>query len=248
MSPILALKKTVCVGYVTLFTLYCLMRVLFSIWFKPASQRARLNAQTTKLWGATLMRYLKVDIAFKGAPISSGPTLFVGNHMSYLDIPVFYSQRTATFVAKRQVARWPIFGAAAAAVGTVFVDRDSVKSRSKTTEAMRHAIIDRGLSIVIFPEGTSTLSGRPWRHGALKMAREADLLVQPFTIYYRPARDAAYIDDDSFIPHLWHWVVNIKIKAEIHFFEPRKITDAVKETAEIQKLVQDKWNELNAAQ
>ncbi len=242
---LLPFKKSLIVGWVTLFTLYCLIVIYYNQWFREPKSRDRANLDLTMFWGKTLMKHLGVTIISKGEPISSEPTLFVGNHMSYLDIPVFYTLRNATFVAKKEVSRWPVFGTATTAIGTIYVDRESMRSRVATSEAMRIAIKDRRQSVVIFPEGTSSLAGKPWRQGAIRMAEDAGLLVQPFTIFYTPGRPAAYIDDDSFITHLWHWVGSFPVEAHIHFFEPRKILDTVTATNEIQKIVQDKWHELD---
>lgn len=244
-KSLLALKKAYVMIWCLLFTFWCMLRVYFNAWMKSPERSLQFNAYLTKHWGSGLQKILNVPLTFKGAPISKTPTLFVGNHMSYLDIILFYTLRNATFVAKREVSKWPVFGVAAASVGTVFVDRDSVASRAATSEAMRVAIKERNQSVVIFPEGTSSLYGKTWRRGALRMAQDADLWVQPFTIYYNPARPAAYIDDDHLVTHLWHWVINIPITAQIYFFEPRKITDCEKQSAEIQTLVQSKWQQMH---
>lgn len=238
-------KKAALFAWILLFTFWCMLRVYFNAWLKGAQKTQAANARISRSWGMGLVKRLGASITFQGSPISSTPTLFVGNHMSYLDVPVFFTLRSATFVAKREVARWPIFGLATTSVGTVYVDRDSVKSRSATVQAMRSAIRERGQSIVIFPEGTSALSGKPWRHGALRMAEEAEFWVQPFTIYYHPVRTAAYIDDDHLTTHLWHWIGSTRFKVTIYFFEPRKITDYREQTLEIQTLVQTKWQELH---
>ena len=242
----LILKKTYLVGWVTLTTLYGFLAVYFNLWTKPRAEADAANRGLTMWWGKRLMNGLGVQITTQGAPISKEATLFVGNHMSYIDIPVFYTLRNATFVAKKEVASWPIFGPATSSVGTIFVERESIKSRVATTDAMRAAILDRKQSIVIFPEGTSSVAGKTWRAGALRMAADADLVVQPFVIYYRPTRIASYIDDDNFVKHLWQWVASHRIEATIHFFEPRKVTDAHESTREIQELVQSKWREIDA--
>ena len=83
---------------------------------------------------------------------SSG--LLVSNHLSYLDIVVLSSIRPCVFVAKRDVARWPLFGWLAHAAGTIFVDRE----RRFSTEFVNgiHEAIAAGLPVVLFPEGTSS--------------------------------------------------------------------------------------------
>lgn len=240
------IKKTYYLLWILGFTLWCAFRIYLKAWFSGPAKSLTHNAKMTRKWGDGLSKKLRVPITFKGSPISSEPTLFLGNHMSYLDIPVFYTLRNATFVAKKEVSKWPVFGVAATSVGTVYVDRESVTSRHATTGAMKEAIKDRKQSIVIFPEGTSSLQGKPWKQGALRLAEEAGFWVQPFTLYYHPARTAAYIDDDHLLPHLWNWIGTTKIEVTIHFFDPIKISDYKIQTKEIEQMVQQKWQELHS--
>ena len=62
---------------------------------------------------------------------TEGPTLFVANHVSYLDIPVIAQCVDATFVAKAEVAGWPLFGHAAKLTRTIFIQRSAPKRERK---------------------------------------------------------------------------------------------------------------------
>ena len=79
--------------------------------------------------------------------------LFVANHISYLDITVLGSLIAGSFVAKTEVARWPLFGWLAKLQRSVFVDR-----QVRSTAQQRDAIAERlaaGDALILFPEGTS---------------------------------------------------------------------------------------------
>jgi 1-acyl-sn-glycerol-3-phosphate acyltransferase len=81
--------------------------------------------------------------------------LLVSNHLSYLDVVVLSSIRPCFFVAKRDVATWPLFGWLAHAAGTIFVDREHRLSSMAVVSLIRKAIAC-GSVVVLFPEGTST--------------------------------------------------------------------------------------------
>ena len=94
------------------------------------------------------------------------PFLLVSNHLGYLDMILLGARLPVVFVAKAEVARWPVFGPLARQSGTLFVDRtlrrDAVRASGAIEEVLR-----AGRSLVLFPEGTSTDGadrprGVPW--------------------------------------------------------------------------------------
>jgi len=99
----------------------------------------------------------------------------VANHTSYFDILVLSSAARVSFVAKSEVASWPLFGTLARLQETVFIER---AKRSQTVEA-RDLIRERlaqGDALVLFPEGTSNDGNRVLSFkSALMGAAEAEL-------------------------------------------------------------------------
>lgn len=181
-------------------------------------------------WGKEMMRVLDVHVKVIGSP-SVQPTLFVGNHMSYLDIPLLMSQTPVTFVAKQELAKWPIFGRAIRSAGGVFVNRESAHSRKGVAEAIAPAI-QKGGQIAVFASGTTTLEEqKPWRWGAFVIAKRYGIPIQPFRLSYRPRRAVAYIDDDFFPSHLWNLVGLPSIEAEVEFHPPLTRVDDAQEEA-----------------
>ncbi len=97
-------------------------------------------------------RILGFHVRPVGEPTALRPALFASNHVSYTDITVLGSLILGSFVAKAEVARWPLFGWLAKLQRTVFVDR-----RVRSTAFQRDALTARlaaGDALILFPEGT----------------------------------------------------------------------------------------------
>ena len=73
------------------------------------------------------------------ARATTGTTLFVSNHVSYLDIPVIAGYADGTFVAKAEVARWPLFGQAAKLTRTIFIQRIGAEAKAQGKQIDRAA-------------------------------------------------------------------------------------------------------------
>ncbi len=126
------------------------------------------------LYSRALCRLLRIRIRVVGAPVRDRAVLFVSNHLSWADILVIGALGPVAFVAKREVADWPLVGVAARLQRTVFVDR---ARRHQTGEAIG-AIVKRlmdGVSVVLFAEGTSSDGNRvlPFRSALIGAVDEA---------------------------------------------------------------------------
>jgi len=140
-----------------------------------------------------ICRLLGVRITEIGECQSGRPLLVVSNHSSWLDISVITAVTSAVFVAKREVATWPLFGLLARLQRSVFVDR----TRRHTVGAVNAEIAERlagGDPVVLFAEGTSSDGNRvlPFRTALIGAARNAlageeqsePVYIQPLSIAY----------------------------------------------------------------
>jgi 1-acyl-sn-glycerol-3-phosphate acyltransferase len=164
-----------------------------------------LDLQTfTRDWADKTLADLGVHYHFSAdlQQLEKRPTVFVGNHIGYLDIPLLHAVTGASFLAKRQVSRWPLIGRCANLLNTVWVDRDSKNSRSAARRAIGVALL-QGRSVVVFPSGTTTMDEcKPWRRGIFEIASALGVQVCPFRLTYFPLRECAFIDQDALLPHL----------------------------------------------
>lgn len=199
--------------------------VLKSYW--PSSSVEDLQRE----WSQKTLKKFKVSLEVKGEISHQRPMLFVGNHISYFDIALLMATVPGiSFVAKKELASWPIFGHAAKKTKTIFVKREKNQSRKEAREAIVQALGNQQ-RVVVFPSGTTCMDeSKAWRHGIFEVAQQTQCLVQPFRLTYKPLREVAYIDDDFFPLHLFHLTQLEKIEAKIEFHQPVQIMNAKTES------------------
>jgi lyso-ornithine lipid O-acyltransferase len=193
-------------------------------------------------WGFIASNYyrvlcaiLRIRVQIDGKPVRGRAVLFVSNHVSWADIVVIGSIAPVAFVAKREVASWPMVGVTARLQRTVFVDRTR---RHQTADAVKQ-IVERlagGTSVVLFAEGTSSDGNRvlPFRSALVGAVREAaargDIVIQPMSICYtgqhgipmgrqhRPL--VAWYGDLDFMPHIRDFIARGVVDAVVSYAEP----------------------------
>ncbi|HXX06713.1 MAG TPA: lysophospholipid acyltransferase family protein [Pseudolabrys sp.] len=186
----------------------------------------------------TLCRLLRIRVRVNGEPVRARPVLFVSNHVSWVDIVVIGSIAPVAFVAKREVASWPLVGFTAKMQRTVFVDRTR---RNQTGEAVAEIVqrLADGTPVVLFAEGTSSDGNRvlPFRSALLGAVEEAAGLngsdgipIQPMSICYtgqqgipmgrqqRPL--VAWYGDLDFMPHIKAFIEQGAVDALVTYGAP----------------------------
>jgi lyso-ornithine lipid O-acyltransferase len=151
-----------------------------------------------------LLRIIDFKIVVKNNSSSDLQQILIGNHVSFLDIIVLLAVHPeAVFLSKKEVASWPIIGAGAKRMGTLFVDRSCAHSRAQAKMQIKNHFSNstlKALHLVGFPFGTTCLTeSKPWKKGLFEIAEQTGVPVQPFRISYEPARECAYIDNDNLI-------------------------------------------------
>lgn len=154
-----------------------------------------------KRWAESVMNYIGYTVHHQGDFSHEGPRIYVGNHVSYLDILLLMAVNpNIAFLAKKEVRRWPILGLAAVRVGTLFVDRESKHDRERLRTQLGEQLVNKKSQLVIFPSGTTTLKEeKMWKKGIFEIAQHYNIPVQLFKIDYHPYRESSFIDDDSMI-------------------------------------------------
>ena len=105
-------------------------------------------------WSRTTVRVLGARIESSGR-IPPAPCVLVSNHQGYVDIPILAACADTVFVSKVEVREWPFIGWAAAALGTIFIDRRAHRA-IPGVNAQIQAALENCDRVLFFPEGTST--------------------------------------------------------------------------------------------
>jgi 1-acyl-sn-glycerol-3-phosphate acyltransferase len=165
-------------------------------------------------WSRRAWRWLGVDVQVHGAPPAT-PAMYVANHRSYLDIPLLSGVLEASFMSRADVATWPIVGPAAAAVGSVFVERDDPRGRVRAARALARRL--GTVSVVVFPEGTTGGERLPgaFHLGLFRLLHRLEVRVVPVTIRYGERR-AYWTDEIGLGEHLRHRVLASPLAAAVH--------------------------------
>ncbi len=187
---------------------------------------ARARDAMVRLWSRMLLVLVGVRVQPRGAPPSYGDApsgaLLVLNHVSWLDVFVVTALCPARFVAKADIARWPVLGHFARAVGTLFVERGRRHAVAEVNRAVA-ARLTAGQHIGIFPEGTTTDGSQLLRFHAnlLQAAIDAGASIVPVALRYHqngaPSDAAAYVGEMNLAQSIWRILRAPCLGAELHW-------------------------------
>ena len=181
----------------------------------------RMQRTIPHLYHRVLCALIGVRIRQIGRRSTASPALILSNHVSWLDITVISALSPVVFVAKSEVARWPVFGWLAKQQRTIFINRQARHQTGAATREIAGRLLG-GDAVVLFAEGTSSDGTRvlPFRsslvgavHHALgSSTRHTRIMVQPMSLAYvgfdgvpigRALRErVAWYGDADLIPHL----------------------------------------------
>jgi lyso-ornithine lipid O-acyltransferase len=200
--------------------------------FAVIALRRRPSRRLALAFHRLLCTALGLKPMLHGAPRPAGTTLFVVNHLSWLDIPALGATLGGAFVAKAEVARWPVIGILARLQPAIFVDRSARSGARRQAGAIRQQLA-AGTDVILFPEGTSSdgLMVLPFKPALLDAVRGLPgVSVQPVTIRYsrlggipvtrRTRPLLAWFGDMALLPHLWDLAGEGAIDVDIHLHRP----------------------------
>ncbi|MGJ7904508.1 lysophospholipid acyltransferase family protein [Lysobacter sp. 1R34A] len=183
-----------------------------------------LGHRAIRAWSAGLLHVFGFRLRRIGTPLP-GATLFVANHVSWIDIETLHSQRMMGFVAKREIESWPVVGWLAARGETIFHHRGNTESLGGVLHEML-ARLRAGRSVGVFPEGGTRGGGEigPFHARIFLAAVEANVPVQPVALRYGERGSAqsvvAFQGKESFFANFLRLLGEPGCVAEIHFLTP----------------------------
>jgi len=207
-------------------------------WFaKIPIGRRRFDHVMISWWSGTMVRLFGFRIRRFGTPLP-GAVMYVANHISWLDIELMHSQRAISFVAKSEIARWPLVGWLATRAGTIYHQRGNTHSMNSVMER----VVERlrgGRPVGIFPEGGTGRGDevRVFHARVFQAALDAEVPVQPVALRYgRDGRQdpaVPFARGEHFAGNFFRLLGNPSMDAEVHFLEPVQSTpDARRRMAE----------------
>lgn len=207
----------------------------------PSARRKLRAIHLTQRWARVLLRVLRIKTDLTGSVSADlRGCLVVSNHQSYLDILVLVAHFPVQFVAKREVARWPLIGWMARLAGTLFIDRSSLRQSVRCADEVAAALA-QGINVLVFPEGTSTngLQVLPFKPMLLNAALAARAPVLPLTLNYVALNEqpltletrasCCWYGEMEFVSHFWRVLAcqQITVALEIHpMFSPSQAITA----------------------
>ncbi|MEZ6013600.1 MAG: lysophospholipid acyltransferase family protein [Planctomycetota bacterium] len=223
LGPVLAPVRIATLVVVTtpLYLGYALTWPLGRLWPRLGGRLHRLFIGT---WARSALRVMGVRVQVEG-DLPDGSFFLVGNHLSYLDIPVLLGTVDARFLAKSEVAGWPVLGFLARTTGTLFVDRSRKRDLTRVNDEVRR-VLDAGTGVVVFPEATSTkgVEVLPFKPSIFQVPSEMGLPVSCAALSYAhpnsepPAwRSVCWWGDAPFAPHFYEFLKQPRTDAIVTF-------------------------------
>ena len=199
----------------------------------PVGRALTIAGERGDQWGIRtfsrlLMRCFGMRTIRIGTPMP-GAVMFVANHVSWIDITLLHSQRAVGFVAKAEIARWPLVGWLASQAGTIYHHRGDNDSLHGVMHQMLQRLQD-GSAVGVFPEGR-TCNGREintFHARIFQPAVLAECQVQPVALKYGAGGSAqtvvAFQPRENFLQNFWRLLGEPARPVEVHFLEPTHTT------------------------
>ncbi|NCA69841.1 MAG: 1-acyl-sn-glycerol-3-phosphate acyltransferase [Sphingobacteriia bacterium] len=200
-----------------------------ALWIRAITRiaaRPRWVPRVMRWWHARLCAILDLQVSIHGR-LEPG-CLLVGNHVSWLDIPVIGAHGEVSFLAKSEVRGWPLIGWLAETAGTLFIVRGA--HRIQTLAARLSEQISQGHTMMIFPEGTTSDGASVLRfHPRLfALAVETGVAIQPIAIRYRSADGeldtrVPFLGEETLLAHLMRLLRHPAPRVELHLLPPQPV-------------------------
>ncbi|UCG88816.1 MAG: 1-acyl-sn-glycerol-3-phosphate acyltransferase [Gemmatimonadota bacterium] len=169
---------------VFVLTLFYGVRAIVAAFLGVKNRPGGLYDRTGRVWARLLLKVAGVKVGTEGfANIPRDQlVVYVSNHQSFFDILALLAvlPDTFRFVAKKELAKIPVFGRALRAAGHIYIDRQRRQAAFESYERAA-AVIQGGTSAMVFVEGTRSRTGEllPFKKGPFVLAVAAQVPIVP---------------------------------------------------------------------
>ena len=168
-------------------SIHCIIIAILTILVSPFDIKGKVTHYLSKVFGGGILFIARVKVIVIGREElkKNKNYIFISNHASYFDIPILMLAipNNVRFIYKESLTKIPILGWGMYLGGYIPIDRDNVREALKGLKkaAMK---IAKGISVVIFPEGTRSEDGTlgEFKRGMFVLADEAKTPLVPTTI------------------------------------------------------------------
>lgn len=170
-----------------IFVLYSMFWASFTLISAPLNYKHKIGYFILKNWtkGGLMLFGIKVKLHGSENIIKGKGHIYVSNHLSYLDILVLLATipDNIRMVYRSEISKIPVFGWAMLACGFISIDRTNIKSAIRSLEKGAKKI-KKGISILIFPEGTRSPDGKTgeFKRGMFLLAEQSGADIIPVSI------------------------------------------------------------------
>ncbi|HLA33234.1 MAG TPA: lysophospholipid acyltransferase family protein [Rhodocyclaceae bacterium] len=192
-----------------------LASLIFPLCAKPT--RGKIG----QTWCRQMLWALDIHLSLEDGASFAGSGLLICNHISFIDIFVINAYTPTVFVAKSEVATWPLIGRLATRADTVFIERGRPKAAFLTSAAIRQRL-SSGQSVSFFPEGTTSLGEtvKPFHAALFQSAIDADAPIHCLALCYLTRQGylstaPAYIENISLMQCLWQVLTSGGLQAHL---------------------------------
>ncbi len=175
-------------------------------------------------WSRGLLRVFGMRVRGQGIP-QAGGTMFVANHVSWIDIIALHSQHMMGFIAKAEIRRWPVVGWVSSHGETIYLHRGNAHSLGDVMAEMAERL-RAGRAVAAFPEG-GTRDGRElgaFHARIFTAAVVADATVQPVALCFGTRCQAqhivAFAPGESFVGNFLRLLGEPPRPVTVCFLEP----------------------------
>lgn len=198
--------------------------------FMAAFTRGKAPFWVCIFWHRLTCRVFGIRLSTEGLRHNNGQTLFVSNHISYLDISALTAViGPVSFLAKSEVASWPLFGLLAKLQKSAFISRRRTAIREEAAAFQKR--LAEGNDFIAFPEGTSTdgQTVRPFKPGIFSIltggaADAKPMAIQPVTI--RMMSVDGRLPDTQKLRDLYAWHIGMDTPLAAHMWRFAKTRGA----------------------
>jgi 1-acyl-sn-glycerol-3-phosphate acyltransferase len=184
----------------------------------------RVGHAAIRWWARGLLRVFGMRVRGIGTPVPGG-TMFVANHVSWIDIMALHSQHMMGFIAKAEIRRWPVVGWITSHGETIYLHRGNTNSLGDVMAEMAERL-RAGRAVAAFPEGGTRDGGElgPFHARIFTAAVDADATVQPVALCFgercEAQRIVAFAPGESFMGNFLRLLGEPPRPVAVRFLEP----------------------------